>query len=113
MKNTLLAVTVVLIAILSLVFYPTIKGTQSMNDETAQNPQVLFETTMGNITIELDMQNAPGTSANFLAYVDDGYFVDTVFHRVIPNFMVQGGGLTADMQDKPNKRAPIQNEANN
>ena len=84
-----------------------------MNDETAQNPQVLFETTMGNITIELDAQNAPNTSANFLAYVDDGYFVDTIFHRVIPNFMVQGGGLTADMQDKPDKRAPIQNEANN
>jgi len=84
-----------------------------MNDETAQNPQVLFETTMGQITIELDMQNAPNTSANFLAYVDDDYFVDTIFHRVIPNFMIQGGGLTADMQDKPNKRAPIQNEANN
>ncbi len=84
-----------------------------MNDETAQNPQVIFETTMGKITIELDVQNAPDTSANFLAYVDDGYFVDTIFHRVIPNFMIQGGGLTVDMQDKANKRAPIQNEANN
>jgi len=74
---------------------------------------VLFETTMGKMTIELDVQNAPNTSANFLAYVDDGYFVDTIFHRVIPNFMIQGGGLTADMQDKANKRPPIQNEANN
>ena len=113
MKNTLPALAIVLIAILSLVLFPTIKGAQSMNDETDQNPQVLLETTMGKITIELDMQNAPNTSANFLAYVDDGYFVDTIFHRVIPNFMVQGGGLTADMQDKPNKRAAIQNEANN
>lgn len=113
MKNTLPALAVVLIAILSLVLFPTIKGAQSMNDESAQNPQVLLETTMGNITIELDMQNAPNTSANFLSYVDDGYFVNTIFHRVIPNFMIQGGGLTADMQDKPNKRAPIQNEANN
>ena len=84
-----------------------------MNDETATNPQVLLETTMGNITIELDTQNAPNTSANFLAYVDDGYFIDTTFHRVIPNFMVQGGGITSDMQDKPSKQAPIQNEANN
>ena len=113
MKNTLPGLAIVLIAILSLVLFPTIKGAQSMNDETDQNPQVLLETTMGKFTIELDMQNAPNTSANFLAYVDDGYFVDTIFHRVIPNFMVQGGGLTADMQDKPNKRAAIQNEANN
>ena len=84
-----------------------------MNDESANNPQVLLETTMGNITIALDMQNAPDTSANFLAYVDDGYFVDTIFHRVIPNFMIQGGGITADMRDKPSKRSPIKNEANN
>ena len=113
MKNTLLPLAVVLIAILSLVSFSTIKGAQPMNDESANNPQVLLETTMGNITIELDMQNAPDTSANFLAYVDDGYFVDTIFHRVIPNFMVQGGGITADMRDKPSKRAPIKNEANN
>jgi peptidyl-prolyl cis-trans isomerase B (cyclophilin B) len=113
MKNTLLPLAVVLIAILSLVFFPIIKGAQPMNDESANNPQVLLETTMGNITIELDMQNAPDTSANFLAYVDDGYFVDTIFHRVIPNFMVQGGGITADMGDKPSKRAAIKNEANN
>ena len=84
-----------------------------MNETTAGNPIVLFETTMGNIKIELDMQNAPNTSENFLAYVDDGYFVDTTFHRVIPNFMIQGGGITANMQDKPSKRAQIQNEANN
>lgn len=113
MKNTLLPLAVVLVAILSLVFFPIIKGAQSMNDESANNPQVLLETTMGNITIELDIQNAPDTSANFLAYVDDGYFVDTIFHRVIPNFMVQGGGITADMKDKPSKRAAIKNEANN
>ncbi|MFA9420978.1 MAG: peptidylprolyl isomerase [Gammaproteobacteria bacterium] len=113
MKNTLLPLAVVLIAILSLVLFPTIKGAQPMNDESANNPQVLLETTMGNITIELDMQNAPDTSANFLAYVDDGYFIDTTFHRVIPNFMVQGGGITADMREKTSKRAPIKNEANN
>ncbi len=84
-----------------------------MNETTAANPIVLFETTMGNIKIELDMQNAPNSSENFLAYVDDGYYIGTTFHRVIPNFMIQGGGITADMQDKPSSRAPIQNEANN
>jgi len=83
-----------------------------MNDST-DNPIVVFDTTMGQIKIELDMQNAPNTSENFLAYVDDGYFVGTTFHRVIPNFMIQGGGLSEDMRDKPSKRAPIKNEANN
>ncbi|MCH7881481.1 MAG: peptidyl-prolyl cis-trans isomerase [Proteobacteria bacterium] len=113
MKKTLLPLVVVLAAILSLVLFPTFKGKQSMHEETAFNPQILLETSMGNITIQLDTQNAPDTSANFLAYVDDGYFVETIFHRVISNFMIQGGGITADMRDKPNKRAPIQNEANN
>ena len=84
-----------------------------MTETTASNPSVVLETSMGNIVIELDMQNAPNTSENFLAYVDDGYFADTTFHRVIPNFMIQGGGLTEDMSDKPSKRAAIQNEANN
>jgi cyclophilin family peptidyl-prolyl cis-trans isomerase len=113
MKQTLLPIGIVLAAILSLVLYPYVKGENSMNETTADNPTVLIETTMGNITIELDMQNAPASSENFLAYVDDGYFVDTTFHRIIPNFMIQGGGITADMQDKPSKRAPIENEANN
>ncbi len=113
MKKTILPLMVVLAAILSMVLFPLFKGNQSMNEETAVNPQVLLETSMGNITIQLDTENAPTTSANFLAYVDDGYFVETIFHRVIPNFMIQGGGITADMKDKPNKRAPIQNEANN
>jgi len=113
MKQTLLPIAIVLAAILSLVLYPNIKGVKAMNDTTAANPTVLIETTMGNITIELDMESAPNTSENFLAYVDDGYFVDTTFHRVIPNFMIQGGGITADMQDKPSKRPPIENEASN
>ena len=112
MKQTLLPIGVVLAAILSLVLFPNFKGTKAMNENTA-NPTVLLETTMGNITIELDMQNAPATSENFLAYVEDGYYLDTIFHRVIPNFMIQGGGITSDMQDKPSSRAPIENEANN
>lgn len=113
MKKNLPSLLIVLAAILSLALFTTVKGEKNMNDETNNNPVVVLETTMGNITIELDAENAPNTTANFLAYVDDGYFVDTTFHRVIPNFMIQGGGITADMADKPSKRAPIQNEANN
>ena len=113
MTKILLPVGVVLAAILSLVFFPNQKGEAQMNETTADNPIVLFETTMGQIKIELDMQNAPNSSENFLAYVDDRYFVGTTFHRIIPNFMVQGGGITEDMQDKPSKHAAIKNEANN
>jgi cyclophilin family peptidyl-prolyl cis-trans isomerase len=113
MTKILLPVGVVLAAIVSLVLYSNPKGETPMNETTADNPIVLFETTMGQIKIELDMQNAPGSSKNFLAYVDDGYFVGTTFHRIIPNFMVQGGGVTEDMVDKPSKHAPIKNEANN
>ena len=113
MKKSTPSFLIVLAAILSLAMFTTVKGQKKMNDESSTNPVVVIETTMGNITIELDAKNAPNTSANFLAYVEDGYFTDTTFHRVIPNFMIQGGGITADMSDKPSKRAPIQNEANN
>ncbi len=107
------SLSVVLAAILSLVLFTTVKGEKSMSTENSENPVVVIETNLGNISVELDAKNAPNTTANFLAYVDDGYFDDTIFHRVIPGFMIQGGGLTADMRDKPSKRAPIQNEANN
>ena len=112
MNKMFLSFMVVLAAILSLIFFPIIKGNQPMN-ETTENVKVLLETTLGNIKIELDLQKAPISSANFLAYVDDGYFVDTTFHRIIPGFMIQGGGIMADMRDKPNKRAAIKNEAKN
>lgn len=112
MNKSLISVSVVVAAILSLALFTTVKGEKSMNEETS-NPVVVIETTMGNITVELDAKNAPNSTANFLAYVDDGYYTDTTFHRVIPNFMIQGGGITADMMDKPSKRAPIENEANN
>ena len=77
------------------------------------NPTVRIETSMGNIVLELDAVNAPISTANFIAYANDGFYEDTIFHRVIDGFMVQGGGLTADMSDKSNKKAPIKNEATN
>ncbi len=84
------------------------------------NPQVELhitinvadEATQGVITLELDAEKAPKTTENFLAYVNDGFYNGTIFHRVIKNFMVQGGGFTSDMQQKDTK-APIENEAKN
>ncbi len=73
---------------------------------------VVFSTTHGDITIELNDAEAPKSVANFLQYVEDGHFDGTIFHRVIPNFMIQGGGFTEDMSQKAT-RAPIENEADN
>ena len=73
---------------------------------------VIIETSHGNIHIELDAEKAPISVENFLAYVDDQFFDDTIFHRVIPNFMIQGGGMDVDMNSKPT-RDPIKNEADN
>lgn len=63
-------------------------------------PQVTLQTSMGNIVIELDTKNAPLTSANFIKYVESGFYDGTIFHRVIGNFMIQGGGFTPDMSQK-------------
>jgi peptidyl-prolyl cis-trans isomerase B (cyclophilin B) len=76
------------------------------------NPFVLLETSEGDILIELFADKAPVTVENFLRYVDEGHYDDTIFHRVIKNFMVQGGGLTLNMKPKPT-REPIANEAVN
>src|SRR4051812_41282226 len=73
---------------------------------------VRFETTHGNITIELYEKEAPLSAANFLKYVDDGFYDGAIFHRIIPNFMIQGGGLDADFGSKKT-RGPIKNEATN
>ena len=77
------------------------------------NPQVeLHITGLGIITLELDAEKAPKSTENFLAYVNKGHYNNTIFHRVIPGFMVQGGGFEPDMKQKPTD-APIDNEANN
>ena len=76
------------------------------------NPQVALNTSKGRIVLELDAEKAPVTVANFLSYVDDGFFSGTIFHRVIKSFMIQGGGFTADLEKKATQ-APIENEAAN
>jgi peptidyl-prolyl cis-trans isomerase A (cyclophilin A) len=73
---------------------------------------VMIETNKGNIEVELDDVNAPVTVENFLGYVDAGFFTQTLFHRTIKNFVIQGGGLNLDMTEKPTG-APIRNEATN
>ena len=72
----------------------------------AENVTVEIKTSLGNVIIELHSDKAPKTVANFLQYVDDGFYKNTVFHRVIPNFMVQGGGFDTDLNQKPT-RSPI------
>ncbi len=78
----------------------------------AENPNVLLDTTEGEILIELYPDKAPETVANFLKYVDEGFYKNTIFHRVIKGFMIQGGGLTMKMEEKPTS-APVKNEADN
>lgn len=73
-------------------------------------PQVRIDTSYGPIIVELDPEAAPATVANFLQYVKDGFYKGTIFHRVIQGFMIQGGGLTADLVEKPT-RPPVTNEA--
>ncbi len=80
--------------------------------EEQASPRVVLKTTLGDIVLELDASRAPVTTENFLSYVLSGHYNGTIFHRVIPDFMIQGGGFTEDMQQKATE-APITNEANN
>src|SRR4051794_40006148 len=82
--------------------------------DPADSPVVVLETSMGPITIQLDPAKAPITVDNFLKYVDAGFYDGLIFHRVIPGFMIQGGGMNDQMQEKTQgARPPIKNEANN
>ena len=83
-----------------------------MAEIQGKNPVVTVTTNRGNIRIELDAARAPITTENFLNYVNDGYYDGLIFHRVIPGFMIQGGGFDSQMKQKATK-APIKNEAGN
>lgn len=84
----------------------------SLSAFAAENPKVKMSTSLGDMVIELNAEKAPNTVANFLSYVDAGFYTDTLFHRVISNFMIQGGGFDLQ-QNKKTTQAPIKNEANN
>lgn len=95
------------------------KPTQATDQQAAPTapekgkPVVLIETSMGNIKIELYPDKAPKSAENFLKYTKDGYFKETIFHRVVPGFVIQGGGFTADMTQKTPTYAPIVLESAN
>ncbi len=82
------------------------------NQQMENKIMITMSTSMGEITLELDAENAPMTVENFLSYVDSGHYYNTIFHRVIPGFVIQGGGMVSGMQEKKTG-APIQNEADN
>ncbi len=98
--------------LLAALMTPLLMTTTSLSMATEQAPRVRLETTMGNIVLELDREHAPASVDNFLAYVNDGFYDGTIFHRVIDGFMIQGGGYTADFSRKQT-RPPIKNEADN
>lgn len=83
-----------------------------MSEPKTENPLVTIKTSKGAITLRLFADKAPLTVANFLSYVDDGFYKGTIFHRVIEGFMIQGGGFTKDMKQK-STRPPVRNEAKN
>jgi cyclophilin family peptidyl-prolyl cis-trans isomerase len=101
-----------LVALAWLVLAPIASGAQDAPKASGGKPVVRLTTSLGDIRIQLDPDKAPVSVENFLRYVSDGFYDGTVFHRVIPGFMVQGGGFTPDMQQKPT-RTPIKNEAGN
>jgi peptidyl-prolyl cis-trans isomerase B (cyclophilin B) len=96
--------------IVTLTALPVVSSWAAAN--TSKKPMVKFQTTHGDFVIELDPEKAPVSAANFLQYVKDGHYDNTIFHRVIGNFMIQGGGFETGMKQKPT-RAPIKNEADN
>ena len=91
---------------------PTTKPPVAATTAPTVNPKVLIKTNMGDITVELNAEKAPKSVENFLQYVKDGFYNGTIFHRVIDNFMIQGGGFTPDLRQKPT-RPSIPNEAKN
>jgi cyclophilin family peptidyl-prolyl cis-trans isomerase len=80
---------------------------------SAPNPEVMIDTSMGKIKVELYQDKAPITVKNFLRYVDEKHYDGTIFHRVIPDFMIQGGGFEPGMKERKDTHAPIENESSN
>ncbi len=95
-----------------VLFALTSAGLPAAEPDVSANPRVRMTTSMGVIELELDAQRAPATTKNFLGYVGKGFYNGTIFHRVIPGFMIQGGGFAPGMKQKP-VGAPIPNEADN
>ena len=101
---------IVLISCSSLILLGLSRAAGAEEKAGPANPVVLMKTSLGQIKIELWPDKAPGTVKNFLQYADEGFYDGTIFHRVIGNFMIQGGGFTPDLKQKPT-HSPIKNEA--
>ena len=93
-------------------FTAALLGSSLLVSAAFASPTVLIQTNMGDVTVELNEQKAPVTVKNFLGYIQDGHYEKTIFHRVIPNFMIQGGGFDENMVEKDTK-APIRLESRN
>lgn len=109
LKFTLFLLTCVFV--LLFVLFIGCNKSKKLSEEV--KPMVKIETSLGDVTVELDPEKAPITTENFLKYVENNYYDSLVFHRVIPDFMIQGGGFNSDMQEKLQKYPPIKNEAGN
>ena len=110
-RNTLITLSAVIFVISSCSQSEDVSETPII--EEIKMVQAIIKTSVGEIHLELDREKAPVTVDNFVAIAESGYYTDTIFHRVINGFMIQGGGLTADMGDKSSNTQPITNEANN
>ena len=116
MSKIQIAVLIIIVTAVASIFF---LSPIDQKDQTEYHPEedqmslVTISTSAGDIHLELDADNAPITVANFLKLTEDGYYSDTIFHRIIDGFMVQGGGLDENMNPKPTNTDPIQNEANN
>ena len=116
MSKIQIAVLIIIVTAVASIFF---LSPIDQKDQTEYHPEedqmslVTISTSAGDIHLELDADNAPITVANFLKLAEHGYYSDTIFHRIIDGFMVQGGGLDENMTPKPTNTDPIQNEANN
>ena len=112
MRNMATLLPRLLSGMLAIILSAAMSAAYAGSDDLAENPRVLMKTTDGDITIELYAEKSPITVENFLRYADDGHYDGTVFHRVISNFMIQGGGFDAELKEKET-RSPIVNESKN
>ena len=116
MSKTQISTLIIIVTAVASIFFLSLIDQKDQTEyypEEDQMSLVTISTSAGDIHLELDADNAPITVANFLKLAEDGYYSDTIFHRIIDGFMVQGGGLDENMNPKPTNTDPIQNEANN
>lgn len=112
--NRLVVLFIYLIAFVLMTFsFHSRAAEKAAPKKKSQDQIVVIDTSMGKITVKLDAEKAPITVENFLKYVDNKHYSKTIFHRVIKDFMIQGGGHLADMTEKPTEYPPIKNEADN